>query len=284
MPILGSPLTANSPTGLPISADYSSDKSGAPEKVFVSPVTKNGPFGLPVAAYDTSTRIIERRDTVFTLNSPGRSGDVGVDDNEDNVVATGLTGAAAYSNDWFNTDWFSSEWFNADWFNAALFTNGDVDFTEDPDDVVSSGRVEMSGYGDGQEDHDTTVTYGAVGNSVVGLAYIYESRDDTSITGRVIVGLGGNILEDRDIVVTTGSTGTVSIKLSWSVSGVFTEINIYRSDDNVTFEQIASLPNTATEYTDDVPDLSKDYYYYITGIQTTGIPVQSDTAFVDLPN
>ena len=287
MPILGSQITENR-SGFPTSADYSSDKSGPPEKVYLTPVTKNGPFGIPVAAFDTSTNIIERRDTVFTLNAAGRAGDVGVDDNEDNVVAYGLTGGA-YSNAWFNSYWFNSEWFNANWFNSALTTSGDADITEDDDTVSATGRVGISGDGDGQEDHDTVSSYGSSGNDVAGLAYIYEARDDTSITGRVIVGLGANILEDRDTVFSAGGSTSagipsVSVLLSWSIQGSVTGIDIYKSSDNVTYEKISSLPPLTTSYVDDVTaEAGETIYYYLTGTQTTGQKVQSSYVSVVIP-
>ena len=275
----------NGAFGLPVSADYTADRSAAPAKVFVSPVTRYGPLGLPFPAFNTGTRIIEQRDTVFAFESTARTGDGDATEGDDLVVANGVTGGTTpYSNEWFNQYWFNEDWFNADWFNTVIEWVGNANITEDGDDVSASGRVEMSGYGAVTEAHDTVDSYGSVGNDVLGEAYIYEDGDVVTATGDVTIHANADIIESADTVVAVGGGNTYKVLLSWETVGGMVDIAIYKSDDGITYNKIATVGGATSSYIDESAVLGETYYYYLIGTQTTGADTdQSDTESITIP-
>jgi hypothetical protein len=285
------PVTVSGAIGYPIGADYTSDKSG-PTKGDFGTVTGNSPIGHPFARFRTGTRIQEQRDTVFTINTAVREAyrDSGVsdsdDDNRDLVSANGITGGTtAFENAWFNDTWFSDLWFNNTWFNTIVVYTGNANITEDGDDVTATGAVEMGASASITEDHDTVDSYGSTGNDVRGEGIVFEDADTVSSTTRVIVSATATVLEDRDTVSATSGGDTVRVLLTWEIYGGMTQIDIYRSDDNVTFTKVETVSGATTSYIDENVVLGQTYYYYLEGKQTTGAATDSsDTESITTPN
>ena len=293
--VLDPSITVNGAVSSPRSYDYASDKSGPPEVVFIEQITRNGPFGIPLAVQEAlGVDVIDGRDTVFSIQTGTRLasrstvGDrtTDVTDDKDNLVATGVTGGTtAFENAWFNDTWFSDLWFNSTWFNTIVVYTGNANITEDGDDVTSSARVEMSATANITEDNDWTTTYGSSGNDVTGEATLLEGRDTVSSTARTIVTATATVLEGRDTVSSTSSGDIVRVLLTWEIYGGMTQIDIYRSEDNVTFTKVNSVGGGITSYIDETTVLGKTYYYYLIGKQTTGEDTDSsDIESITTPN
>jgi hypothetical protein len=87
-------------------------------------------------------------------------------------------------------------------------------------------------------------SYGSTGNDVRGEGIFFEDAYTVSSTTRVIVSATATVLEDRDTVSATGSSDTVRVLLTWEIYGGMTQIDIYRSNDNVTFTKIETVSGT----------------------------------------
>lgn len=75
-----------------------------------------------------------------------------------------------------------------------------------------------------------------------------------------------------------------SVLLSWSDISGETSYKIYRSDDNVTFTLVATLPANSNAYADAEVTGFATYYYYVVGANSSGNGAQSNTLSIRAGN
>ena len=280
------PETTTGPVGLPRAYDYEATKTVSNPREFTGQLTRQSALGTTRGVFGRAgAYVLEGHDTVVAVEIAARSGDAVFTEDPDDVNSSGFV-SGTYSNNWFNASWFNSNWFNSLWFNAQDVATGNGIIVEDHDDFTGTlGSVFIAGDGSVQEDHDTVVATGAVGNNVAGVASIEEARDFRSIFGRVLIQGTSAVQEDRDSVVASGPVFTANLQLSWVAVGGMATIDIYRSTDGVNYTKIATVAGGTSSYIDENVQTFNDYYYYLRGTTTIGTPTQtSSVVFVDFIN
>ena len=90
-------------------------------------------------------------------------------------------------------------------------------------------------------------------------------------------GAGGKFSPPKDIIITTGMS-TKTLALSWERIEGSASYEILRSEDNIDFLTIATIP--FLHYEDKDVELGKTYYYQITSLDKDGVPSQNNSLSV----
>ncbi len=122
-------------------------------------------------------------------------------------------------------------------------------------------------------------------NIIEGASYYYKVQGYNDI-GTVMhttepaegyAGAGGGFLPPQDITISTGKS-TKTLALSWGRIEGAASYEILRSENNIDFISIATIPFLHYEDLDVV--LGKTYYYQITSLDEDGIPSQNNSLSV----
>ncbi|MEO0469660.1 MAG: lamin tail domain-containing protein [Bacteroidota bacterium] len=131
---------------------------------------------------------------------------------------------------------------------------------------IASLTADVTSYSDNSMALETTFYYYVEAFNTIG-----ASPASNSVSGATLP-LPPTTPSNLDLIATT-----VDLNLMWDDVADEDGYLLYRSDDNVSFNQIASLGANNTSYTDNTVQLLTTYYYYVVAFNTGGNSGNSNT-------